>query len=117
LIKVKDIRDLLQEQLEAIAILEKGDHIGLPQMLGFQEQAKAAILGGVPEAMDYRKAQNPWKARYSKDWEEKLAQSILMSPYGLIKKLVENMISECTIMFKGTSHEHDCFSIMMYCLP
>jgi hypothetical protein len=42
-----------------IAVLEKGDRIGLPQMLGFQEQAKAAILGGAPEAMDYLKAENP----------------------------------------------------------
>jgi hypothetical protein len=55
----------LQEQLEAIAVLERGNHIGLPaQMLGFQEQAKkAALLGGAPEATDYWKAKAPWKAR------------------------------------------------------
>jgi hypothetical protein len=52
LVTVKDIRDMSREKLEAIAKLEKGDCIGLPQMLGFQEQAKAAILGGAPEKMD-----------------------------------------------------------------
>ena len=107
LVTIQDIKDLSSEQMEAIAKLEKADHIGLPQMLGFQKQAKKAILGRPPERMDYRKAENPWKARYGQDWEEKLNQSPLMSPYCSIKTLVENMVIECTRMFKGTTHEHD----------
>jgi hypothetical protein len=55
----------LREQLEEIAKLEKGDCIGLPQMLVFQERAKAAILGGPSGKMNYMKAENPWKAWYS----------------------------------------------------
>ncbi len=110
LVAVKDIKDLSREQLEAIAKLDKGNGIGLPQILGFQEQAKAAILGGPPEKMDNRKAKNPWKAQYGKDWEEKHDQLSLMSSYCSIKTLVENMISECKIMLKGTSHKHDWLS-------
>jgi hypothetical protein len=103
---VQDIKDLSTEQMEAITKLEKVDRIGLPQMLGFQMQAKKAILGRPPEKTDYRKAENPWKARYGQDcWEEKLDQSShLMLPYCSIKTLVENMVSECTRMFKGTTH-------------
>jgi predicted flap endonuclease-1-like 5' DNA nuclease len=107
LVTIKDIKNLSGNQMEAISKLEKVDRIGLPQMLGFQEQAKKAILGRPPEKTDYRKAENPWKARYGDDWEEKLDQSSLMSPYCSIKTLVENMVSECERMFKGTIHEHD----------
>jgi hypothetical protein len=107
LVTIQDIKDLSSEQMEAIAKLEKADRIGLPQMLGFQKQAKKAILGGPPERTDYRKAENPWKAWYGQDWEEKLNKSPLMSPYCSIKTLVENMVIKCTRMFKGTTHEHN----------
>jgi hypothetical protein len=103
LVTIKDIEDLSSEH----AKLEKVDRIRLPQILGFQEQAKKAMLGRPPEKTDYRKAENPWKAQYGQDWEEKLNQSSLMLPYCPIKTLVENMVSECTRMFKGTTHEHD----------
>ena len=89
-----------------IASLPTGDSIPLTQMLGFKEQANQATLGGPPEVIDYRKAENPWKARYGEDWEERLDRSSLMSAYCSIKALVENMISECQIMFKGTHHLH-----------
>jgi hypothetical protein len=81
LVAVKDIRDLLREKIESIAQLDKGDCIGLQQMLGFQQQAKSVILGRPPEKTGYRKADNPWKERYGKDWEARLDQSSLMSPY------------------------------------
>jgi hypothetical protein len=107
LITINDIKNLSREQMEAIAKLEKRDCIGLSQMLGLQEQANKAILGEPPEKTDYRQSENPWKARYGDDWEEKLDQSGLMSAYCSIKTLVENMISECKSMFKGRTHEHD----------
>ena len=60
LANVKQIKDLSREQIEAISKLEKGKYIGLQRMLGFQQQAKVAILGDPPEPLDYRKAENPW---------------------------------------------------------
>jgi hypothetical protein len=49
-------------------------------MLGFQAQAKAAINGLPPEKTDYRKADNPWKARYGNNWEKKLMALVLCLP-------------------------------------
>ena len=49
--------------MEVISKLGKGECISLQQMLGFQQQAKAAILGYPPEPTDYQKAENPWKAQ------------------------------------------------------
>jgi hypothetical protein len=104
LVAVKDIRDLLREQVESIAKLDK---------LGFQQQAKSAILGHPPEKTNYRKANNPWKAWYGKNWEAKLDQSSLMSPYCSIKTLVENMVSDCQICSKEQVMSKTGFSIMM----
>jgi hypothetical protein len=53
LVTIQDIKDLSSEQMEAIAKLAKNCRIGLPQMLGFQAQAKKAILGRPPEKMDH----------------------------------------------------------------
>jgi hypothetical protein len=62
----------------------------------------------LPAKLDHRKADNPYKSRYGEDeWEKKLNESSGMGPYVSIKSLVENIISECESMMKGTKHEHD----------
>jgi hypothetical protein len=116
LVTIQDIKDLSSEQMEAIAKLEKVDRIGLPQMLGFQEQAKKAILGRAPEKTDYRKAENPWKARYGKDWEKKLDQSSLMSPYCSIKHWWRTWSASARGCSKVLLMNMTGYFIMMRCL-
>ena len=85
----------------------------------FRSEAEKCIPGAVPEKIDYRKAENPYLAKYGEDaWELKVNRSTQMSQYACITDLIEHIVAESAKLFEGTKHEddwvfyHDALSLM-----
>jgi len=59
---------------------------------------------------DYRKAENPYLARYGEaQWREKINNSVFMSKYMCVKELVRDIHDRTKEAFKGTTHEDDWY--------
>ena len=82
-------------------------------------QAKNAISGPPPPAINHLKADNPYLSRYGEDeWKEKIKTVSTMTKYCCIKDLVLHIDAATKDAFKGTKYEdsyliyHDALSTM-----
>ena len=71
-----------------------------------------------PRLVDYRRAANPYKARFGDGWEAELEKASSLSPFVCITKLIEHMVQATREAFIGTKYEddfvfyHDALSLM-----
>jgi hypothetical protein len=109
-----------QKKLGAANIITVGDlnniDLAIKQQLEQQprlplknlmEQGALCIDGDAPEVTDYRKAANPYEARYGDDWVLKIRETNFMSAYVCVTELVEWIVESTKKMFQGTTHEDD----------
>lgn len=57
--------------------------------------------------VDYRTCENPYKARYGDNWEERIKKSQTLSKFCCVKDLVLHIDRESREAFQGTKHEED----------
>ena len=69
-----------------------------------------ASPGRCPHSIiDYRKAANPYQARYGATWVEEISKTSFMNKYMSIRELVQKIHDRSESIFKGTVHEEDWF--------
>lgn len=61
--------------------------------------------------IDYRKAENPYEARYGTEWREKIKKVTYMKQFRDIRELVDHMVSECKKNGKKYFY-HDALSLL-----
>lgn len=96
---LKDVKMRLQTFTKIIGVVEKATK-------------------GEDEFIDYRKSNNPYKARYGDEWEEKVKQSPTMKKVTNIRDMIRHMVEESEKYYEGTVYEdtwtlwHDALSLM-----
>ena len=86
----------------------------------FRDQAQTCHKEDRPAATDYRKAANPYLAKFGEaNWKKEIKKASFMTQYVCITEMVEHIVVESARMYKGTTHEadwmfyHDALSLMM----
>jgi hypothetical protein len=103
---VGHLKACLPEKILEIVAATKG--LLIKKLGPVHAQAQTCVEGEHPPKINYRKADNPYLARYGKDvWEEKIKQVSQMSAYVCITDLVEHIVAETQRLMKGTQHEDD----------
>jgi len=63
-----------------------------------------------PDDIDYRRAENPYLARYgAEEWEAKISKAAALSGYALVTDMIRHIHDETKKMMAGTKHEDDWF--------
>jgi hypothetical protein len=103
---VGDLKACSPEKIIEIVALTKG--LSMNKLGPAHAQAQTCIDGEHPSKIDYRKADNPYAARFGDDrWVEKIKAVSQMSSYVCITDLVEHIVEETQRLMKGTKHEDD----------
>jgi hypothetical protein len=111
---VKDFMDTARDNPAKILAIPRISQAKLDDILN-----TTVLPGEPPPPIDYRKAVNPYLARYSEaEWKEKIDESTLMSKFMCITSLVTHIIETCTEHFADTEYAenwyfyHDALSLM-----
>jgi hypothetical protein len=115
---IKVLRDITAEKIQEISSAAKEVRISDSQLTKFKKVAEDAKPGDPPEKVDYRKFDNPYEERYGHEWHERIRKTSQLSPYVCVTKMIEHIVAQSALMFKGTQYEeswvfyHDALSLM-----
>jgi hypothetical protein len=115
---IKAICDLTPEMIKEISDAAREVRISDSQLNKFKSLAENAKPGDPPEKTDYPKFDNPYKERYGDQWQEQIRATSQMSPYVCVKKMIEPIVAQSALIFRGTKYEdswvfnHDALSLM-----
>ena len=103
---VADLKEKDDEELVALSAALDG--ISHSKLLQWRDSF--AHPGTCPyTVIDYRKENNPYKARYGDTWEEEIRQTKFMRQYCCITELVQHIHDSSKAAFVGTVHENDWY--------
>jgi hypothetical protein len=115
---VAGIRAMSEEDIAFLTSHGKNP-ISRELLLQFRAEAQTCFNEDRPASTDYRKAANPYIARFGEDnWKEEIKKTSFLTQYVCITDMVEHIVFESARMFKGTTHEadwmfyHDALSLM-----
>ncbi len=115
---VKELAYILPEEIEQYVQQDPQNHLNKTQLKSLWKLAREGMLPGQKETIDYRKADNPYQARYGDDWENEIKKVVGMSKFKLIEDFIEEMFEKTADAYKGTIYEdnfmiyHDALSQM-----
>jgi hypothetical protein len=104
--RVKHLKNLALAQVTAIV------NAGLPQpsIEAAASKCDAALPGAYDVPMvDHRKHDNPYKSRWSNDFEQRLCSASALKPFVCIMSLVTWIANKSRRMMEGTVHEKDWY--------
>jgi len=116
---IKTIRSLIDLQLTEVPVfvaLYNGRGVTVEKVTRWKQMASEkcqrdinGFLMDRPKKVDYRKAENPFLARYGDNWEEEIKNYKIMANFCCIKELVWYMVNEC-IRFNKKYFWHDALT-------
>ena len=104
---IKDLRDLTEDEMTLLATHTGISHHKLTKIK--QNEAAQALSGSTTlTKVDYRKAKNPYEAKYGQQWRQMIKNVSSMRRYVSIKDLVTHIDSATREIFRGTVN-HDTY--------
>ena len=89
---VGHVKALNDEKIQAMA-LAPGSKLNAKKMTAWHEEAQASIEEDAPAGEDFRKAANPYKARYGEaKWEDEIKKCYFMTPFVCVTDMIEQIM-------------------------
>ena len=111
---ISDLQNISAEQIQKLGSIK----MGAKQVEDLKNQADRADPKNRPDDIDFRKASNPYLARYGNAWREICEGTHFMKQYCCVTKMVDHIFEETRKTFLNTTHEkdwmlyHDALSLM-----
>lgn len=116
---INTIKELVEASEETLAVVAAEPHVSRKAVDGFRSQAiDCWVDEPAPEAIDCRKAENPYERKYGANWKKEIANCTMLNSFMCITSMIEHIIKECTEFYRGGPHEddwyfyHDALSLM-----
>ncbi|CAB9505297.1 unknown protein [Seminavis robusta] len=117
---VRDVLELPRNSAQEKALLKEP---GINRNLLTKWQVSVQLSakpGDPPDGNDYRKAENPYQARYGQGWMSKIKEVSHLSPYCCVTDLVEHIYLKTKHFYESRHHDfgnnwyfyHDALSLM-----